>query len=285
MEAFLLEHEGEIILAAMVFGFVVVALAESTVPRRNITATLGWRWLNNLGLTLVSILAADWVKLALILSTAWWVDQQQFGLLQWWEPGAVASLIVTFLVMDLTLYLYHRWMHRSPLLWRLHAVHHSDTEFDVTLTYRSHPLVVLVMALLRLPVVVALGAPLWALILYEAFGVLHDLFSHANVRIPEKIERWLRYFIVTPDFHRLHHSSDRRYTDSNYGQNFPWFDHLFGTARQRPFQDHESMEIGLERFRDRRDTRLDQMLLMPFRGERFRAPAPPRPIGAVVTTD
>jgi sterol desaturase/sphingolipid hydroxylase (fatty acid hydroxylase superfamily) len=150
-------------------------------------------------------------------------------------------------------------------------MHHSDVEVDFTTTYRHHPFENLFMATLGVPVVVLLGAPVAAMVAYQALRTTVNILSHSNIRIPERFERWLRYLIVTPDFHHLHHCSDRRFTDSNYSAAVPWFDYLFRTATRKPYADYATMELGLERFRDPIDSRIDQILLMPFRGRRYRA--------------
>jgi sterol desaturase/sphingolipid hydroxylase (fatty acid hydroxylase superfamily) len=177
-------------------------------------------------------------------------------------------MIFTVVVMELESYSIHRLSHRVPCLWRLHAVHHSDTDFDLTTAYRSHPLEGVFLFIVRGTVIVLLGAPVYAIVIYEAARVAQDLFGHSNVRIPSRVESWLRYVIVTPDFHRLHHSSNSFFTDSNYSATFPWFDYLFGSVSNKPYAEHVDLEIGLEYFRSSRDTRIDQLLLMPFRNFR-----------------
>ena len=265
MLAFLEQYEGEVTLAALVIVFVLLSVCEAVFPRRQPTDGTGWRWLNNVGLAVITITVASWTQLILSLAAARWVSGHEFGLLQVWQAGWGFSVIITVVVLELAVYIYHRLMHRVPWLWRLHAVHHSDTGFDLTLAYRNHPLAAIFLLGIRLPVIVLLGPPVYAIVIYEVARVAQDLFSHSNVRIPERVENWLRYVIVTPDFHRLHHSSTRRFTDSNFSSTFPWFDYLFGTVSNKPYAEHEDLEVGLEYFRSPRDTRLDRLLLMPFR--------------------
>jgi sterol desaturase/sphingolipid hydroxylase (fatty acid hydroxylase superfamily) len=155
--------------------------------------------------------------------------------------------------------------HRIPWLWRLHAVHHSDTELDFTSTYRHHPLENLLGTIAAIPLTLLLGPPVIVIAVYQGFRVTVNILSHSNIYLPETLERWLRRLIVTPDFHRGHHSTDRQYTNSNYGSSLTVFDHLFGTATQRTFNEQADMPVGLHYFRGRRDSRLDQLLLMPFR--------------------
>lgn len=264
------DHRGLAILAILVSAFTAAAILEALFPRRAEQPGMAHRWINNIALAVLTISIVNWLEIALNVSVAWWVSGQDLGLLQHWETGWLASLLITFVVLELSVYAFHRLMHRVPWLWRLHAVHHSDTEFDITLAYRNHPLAAAFLLCMRLPVIVLLGAPAEIILMYEATRVVQDLLSHSNIRIPPHVEKRLRLLIVTPDFHRLHHSSTRRYTDSNFSSTFPWFDYLFRTASQRPFRDHETMQLGLERFRQREDSRLDNLLLMPFDPNRFR---------------
>ncbi len=158
-------------------------------------------------------------------------------------------MVTGVVAMDLAIYLQHRVFHYVPVLWRLHRVHHADLDVDVTTGARFHPLEILMSLGIKFVVIVSLGAP--------------------NVRLPQAVERVLRWFIVTPDMHRVHHSILRRETDSNFGFNLPWWDRLFGTYRGQPEAGHEGMTLGIEQFRDPKELRLDRMLTQPFRDERF----------------
>lgn len=268
----LLEQHGDVLLFFVLCGsFCVIALAEMLFPRRQLQQGQTFRWLNNLGLAFVATLVNRGVFVLAGLSTAWWASQQQFGLLPWLGTGWFASLAIVVLVLGLEDYVTHRLMHAVPLLWRVHAVHHSDTEFDLTTTYRNHPLAALILMLLRLPVIAALGAPVSVLMAYEALRIAQNFFSHSNIRLPEAVDRYLRLVLVTPDYHRIHHSSQREFTDSNFAAILPWFDYIFGSYRQRPFDSHAGMDIGLEHFRAETDTRLDNLLLMPLRVPRQQA--------------
>ena len=258
-------HQNLFVLAVLVGSFSLLSLGEVLFPRRIPDGAMGWRWLNNVSLTLTSLLFVRQVKLVVPLTTAWWASSTGFGLLQVIDAGWVIAVILTFMLLDLASYFYHRLSHRIMLLWRLHVVHHSDTEFDLTTTYRNHPINVILALATHLPAIVLLGAPVYALALYALVTTAVELFAHSNIHVPRRLDGWLRYLIVTPDYHRVHHSSTRAFTDSNFAATFPLFDHLFGTYRSRPYADHENLKVGLDYFRSPRDTRLDQLLLMPFR--------------------
>lgn len=272
MEHFLATHETTILVSALIGALLIGVIWEALAPRRPETQGLLFRWTNNLTLTVLNHVVVYWMGAALTILTAWWAESRELGLLQHLEIGLAGAFVVTLLVMELLAYVLHQVAHRVPLLWRLHAMHHSDAEVDFTTTYRHHPLENVVMLTLGAPLILLLGAPGAAMVLYQALRVSVNVLSHSNIRVPEGIERWLRYLIVTPDFHHLHHSSDRRFTDSNYSAAVPWFDYLFGTATRKPYPEYSTMELGLERFRAPLDSRVDQVLLMPFRGWRYGEP-------------
>lgn len=169
------------------------------------------------------------------------------------------------LLLDLAIYLQHVLFHAVPALWRLHRMHHADLEFDVTTGTRFHPIEILLSMGIKLGVVVAFGMPAVSVLIFEVLLNATSMFNHANVRIPLSIDRALRWMVVTPDMHRVHHSIITRETNSNFGFNLPWWDRLFGTYRDQPAAGHEGMTIGIEQFRDPRELRLDRMLSQPFR--------------------
>jgi sterol desaturase/sphingolipid hydroxylase (fatty acid hydroxylase superfamily) len=154
-----------------------------------------------------------------------------------------------------------------PALWRLHRMHHADLEVDVTTGLRFHPIEILLSTGIKLAVVAAVGTPGAAVLIFEVLLNATSIFNHSNIRIPADIDRVLRWFVVTPDMHRVHHSILRRETNSNFGFNLPWWDLLLGTYRAQPAAGHAAMTIGIEQFRDPRELGLDRMLLQPFRGE------------------
>jgi len=175
---------------------------------------------------------------------------------------AVAASVV---LLDLAIYLQHVLFHAVPALWRLHRMHHADLAFDVSTGLRFHPVEILLSMLIKLTVIAALGAPALSVLIFEVMLNATSMFSHGNIRIPERFDRVLRWLVVTPDMHRVHHSILPRETNSNVGFNLPWWDRLFGTYRPKPAAGHEAMTIGIEQFRDWRELRLDRMLLQPFR--------------------
>ena len=169
-------------------------------------------------------------------------------------PFAAATLLAV-LVLDAAVYLQHALFHAIPTLWRLHRIHHADLEFDTTTGLRFHPLEILLSMGLKIAVVAALGPPVAAVVLFEILLNATSLFNHGNVRLGGRLDRVLRWIVVTPDMHRVHHSVRVHETNSNFGFNLPWWDRLLGTYRAQPEDGHEAMTLGIEDFRDSGDLR------------------------------
>ena len=244
--------------------FGVFAVWELLSPRRVQRHSRGVRWLNNLALTVLNGLI---VRLGIPLAavgTAVFAQQQDLGLLNRVDLPAGLAMVLAVVALDLVLYLQHLAFHHVEFLWRLHRMHHADLEVDVTTGLRFHPVEIVLSMGIKMAAVLVLGAPVAAVILFEVLLNASSLFNHANIYIPEKVDRVLRYFIVTPDMHRIHHSVIRRETDSNFGFNVPWWDYLFGTYRAVPRKGQTGMTIGIEYFRTSRDLWLDHLLAQPF---------------------
>lgn len=175
-------------------------------------------------------------------------------------------------MLDATAALINHWpKHEIPddsgaALWRVHRMHHADLDFDVTTGSRFHPIEIVLSMLIKFGVVVALGAPAPAVLVFEVLLNATSMFNHGNARLPVRLDRYLRWFVVTPDMHRVHHSILVNETNSNFGFNLPWWDRLLGTYRDQPVAGHDGMTIGIEQFREARELWLDRMLLQPFRG-------------------
>ena len=188
-------------------------------------------------------------------------------------PGWVV-LILSILALDLAIYGQHRIFHAVPWLWRIHRVHHADQEFDVTTALRFHPLEILLSMAIKIAVVMMLGAPPIAVIVFEILLNATAMFNHGNVQLSAKTDRYLRIFLVTPDMHRVHHSVIRQETDSNFGFNLTWWDRVFGTYRNQPKHGHLGMTIGLEDYRTEQDQQLGRMLVQPFQRTSTRPSTP-----------
>ena len=263
----LFAYEPLIRLGAFAGVFVVMAGWEVLTPRRPQTVGRNWRWPNNLGVLAVDALLVRVVLPITTVGVALVAEAHGVGLFNMIALPVWASVIVSVMVLDLAIYLQHVLFHAVPALWRLHRMHHADLEVDVTTGLRFHPIEILLSTGIKLAVVTAVGAPAAAVLIFEVLLNATSIFNHSNVRIPADIDRILRWFVVTPDMHRVHHSILRRETNSNFGFNVPWWDRLLGTYRAQPAAGHAAMTIGIEQFRDPRELGLDRMLLQPFRGE------------------
>ncbi|WP_244269067.1 sterol desaturase family protein [Sulfitobacter pontiacus] len=193
-------------------------------------------------------------------------EERGWGFFNNFDLPVWVAITASMLLLDLAIYLQHVMFHAVPGLWRLHRMHHADLEFDATTGLRFHPVEILISMGIKLAVVAAIGPPAVAVLLFEVVLNATAMFNHANIHLPRPVDRILRLFVVTPDMHRVHHSVDPRETNSNYGFNLPWWDHLLGTYVAQPAKGHEGMEIGIEQFRKRRDLWLDRMLIQPVRG-------------------
>jgi sterol desaturase/sphingolipid hydroxylase (fatty acid hydroxylase superfamily) len=245
--------------------FSVFLLLEALAPRRRGDVSPLWRWGNNFSLGLINWYILLVASTLFFMWLARWGRASDFSVI---ELGHLSGFVVLLAGTQFVSYWLHRAFHRFPLLWRIHAVHHSDPEVDVSTGYRHHPLEPLISLPVGAPLVLLLGVSAESVLAYRLFAVAATVFSHSNVLVPERAERWLRYLLLTPDFHRTHHFSEQRYTNSNYGSLVPWYDYLFGTARHVDFDDHDARQLGLEYLREPVDQRLDRLLLTPLLPQR-----------------
>ncbi|MDI5985910.1 sterol desaturase family protein [Halomonas sp. M4R5S39] len=269
----LLSHEP--LIRGAVFALVLLAMVvwEVVASRRPQHVGRARRWPGNLLIVVLDTLAVRLVFPLAAVGGALVAAEQGWGFFNRVGVPAWLAIGVSVVVLDLAIYFQHRLFHAVPWLWRLHRMHHADLEFDVTTGLRFHPLEILISMGIKLAVVAALGAPAVAVLIFEVVLNATSMFNHGNVRLPTRLDRWLRLFVVTPEMHRVHHSIVRRETDSNFGFNLPWWDRLFGTYRDQPAAGHLGMTLGIEDFREARDLRLDRMLIQPFLTPRRQAQA------------
>jgi sterol desaturase/sphingolipid hydroxylase (fatty acid hydroxylase superfamily) len=272
MHEILLGYEPYIRLGAFGSVFSVMALWELVGPRRKETMGRGARWPSNLGVVALNTLIVRLVFPVTAVGLAIIAEARGFGLFNMIELPAWVAVVASVVVLDLAIYLQHVLFHAVPALWRLHRMHHADLEFDVTTGLRFHPIEIVLSMLIKFTVVAALGAPALSILIFEVLLNTTSMFNHGNVRILPSLDRIVRWIVVTPDMHRVHHSILPHETNSNFGFNFPWWDRLFGTYRAQPAAGHDAMTIGIEQFRDPRELGLDRMLLQPFHGDAGRYP-------------
>jgi len=263
-----MDIEAWIRIGAFALIFAAMAAWEVAAPRRKLGVGRKPRWASNLGILLVDVLTVRVLVPTAAVGAALFAAGRGWGLLHLAGLRLSVAAIIGFLVLDLVIYAQHVVFHKVPLLWRLHRMHHADLDIDVTTGVRFHPFEILISMLIKIATVLAFGIPVVAVLLFEVVLNATSMFNHANVRMPAALDRVLRWLVVTPDMHRVHHSVLRRETDSNFGFNLPWWDRLFRTYRALPEAGHERMTIGLPIFRDRRELRIDRLLTQPFRDPR-----------------
>jgi sterol desaturase/sphingolipid hydroxylase (fatty acid hydroxylase superfamily) len=260
----LLQYEPAIRLGCFSAVLVLMMVWEWRLPRRALSLRRVQRWPGNLGIIVVDSVVVRLVFPVLAVGAAGLAQAHGWGLFNAINAPLIMAQVASLLLLDLAIYGQHVLFHKAPLLWRLHRMHHSDLDFDVTTALRFHPLEIVLSMLIKLGVVALLGAPPVAVMLFEAILNATAMFNHGNVRLPERLDRLLRWIVVTPDMHRVHHSIHPEETNSNFGFNLPWWDWLFDTYRDQPRAGHTGMKIGLEYFRDRQATGLLNLLLQPF---------------------
>lgn len=269
MPAGFLASEAGIRLVAFLAIFVSMALFELWSPRLERPEMRGAlksrRWLTNLSIVILSSALLRVVFPAAAVGAALWAEANGYGLMRVVGLNGVVAGIIAFVVLDFAVWFEHLVSHKIPLLWRIHRMHHADTGFDVTTALRFHPLEILVSMLWKAAIVIALGAPVVSVLIFEIVLNGTSMFNHSNIRLPDRVDAILRRVIVTPDMHRVHHSTNPAETDSNYGFNFSFWDRLLSTYTRVPALGQDGMNIGLNEYRDDRPAGLWWSLALPFR--------------------
>jgi sterol desaturase/sphingolipid hydroxylase (fatty acid hydroxylase superfamily) len=260
--------EPQIRLAVFIGLFVALAALEWLAPRRELKPVKTRRWVTNWAIVVVDSVAVRLVFKAAAVGGALWAAENGVGLFNIVAAPLWIAVLVSIVALDLAIWASHLASHKIPVLWRLHRMHHSDVDIDVTTAIRFHPIEILLSMVWKYAVVLALGAPAVAVLVFEIILNGLAMFNHANLRLPLWLDRWLRLLVVTPDMHRVHHSIDRRETDSNYGFNLSVWDRIFGTYVDQPALGHDGMTIGIAEWQDERPIGLAWTLSVPFREQR-----------------
>ncbi|TPW27975.1 sterol desaturase family protein [Pararhizobium mangrovi] len=256
-------------LVAFAAIFAAMSVFELAAPRLERAEMAGaWksrRWFANVGVLVVSSLCLRFVFPLAAVGTALWANANGIGLFALLGLPAWLAGILAFVILDFGVWAEHVASHKVPLFWRIHRIHHSDTGFDVTTALRFHPLEIVLSMVWKTAIVLVLGPPAIAVLVFEIVLNGMAMFNHANLALSPRLDGWLRTLLVTPDMHRVHHSCERRETDANYGFNFSLWDRLFSTYVAQPARGHDGMHIGLDDYRGRRTAGLGWILLLPFR--------------------
>lgn len=267
MDTFVQDHEAIIRLGFFVGIFLVMATWEVLAPRRTRTLSRLVRWTNNLGLVALNTVVVRLIFPAAAVGMAAYASAQDWGLLNHYDVPYWLAVVVAVVVLDFVIWLQHVMVHAIPVLWRVHRVHHADLDYDLTTGTRFHPIEIVLSMLIKFATIMVLGPPIVAVIIFEVILSGMAMFNHANVSLPAAVDRVVRWFVVTPDMHRVHHSIEDDETNSNFGFNLSCWDRLFGTYRDQPRGGHEGMTIGIRAFRTPGAVSwLPGLLALPFRG-------------------
>lgn len=263
-----MSHE-VVIRLGFFFGILgIMALWELVAPRRIPGVSKMIRWINNLGVVFLNSFLLRIIFPTAAVGMTIFAQRHEWGIFNYVQISYTIVFVVSVVIMDFAIYLQHVMFHAIPLFWRMHRMHHADLDFDVTTGVRFHPFEIILSMLIKFAVIAVLGPPVLAIVAFEVVLNATSMFNHGNVRMLRGIDRVLRWFMVTPDMHRVHHSTEDYETNSNFGFNLPWWDRLLGTYRAQPRMGHEGMTIGLLDFRDRkRCVTLPGMLEIPFIGK------------------
>ena len=257
--------EGAIRLGCFITVLVIILLWEVAAPKRALKISKLRRWPSNFGVMVVNTVLLRVLFPTAAVGMAAYADTEGWGLFNRWDSPLWLSVLVCVITLDIVIYFQHRLLHVVPGLWRVHRMHHADLDFDVSTGGRFHPIEIILSILIKGAAVMGLGAPVLAVVLFEIILSASSLFNHGNVKIPLRLDHCLRWVLVTPDMHRVHHSVEGDETNHNFGFNLTWWDRMFGTYRAQPRATHEEMDIGIPAFRSpRRCQNLPGMLAIPF---------------------
>lgn len=259
-----MQIEQTIRLSVFAAVLLLVALWEIISPRRPLLDNKRRRWFTNLSLVIIDTVAVRLLFPILPVALAQVAEARGWGLFNILPMTLGLRNFLSFVILDFIIYLQHLLFHYTPILWRLHRMHHTDLDLDVTSGNRFHPLEIVISILIKMAVIIILGAPAQGVLAFEVVLNACAMFNHGNIKLPATLDRFLRLFLVTPDMHRVHHSAIVRETNSNFGFNLPWWDRICRTYRSQPEKGHLDMTIGLKEYRDPQRLTLLRLLVQPF---------------------
>jgi len=265
MNALTMQMEGFLRLGMFLGFFGALAILEWLYPRRQLHFSKLRRWTTNILISaLNTVLARILIPFAGAAAAILSADRD-VGLFNRLDLSCWLEAVLFLLAFDLTIYLQHRLFHQLKPLWLLHRVHHTDPDYDLTTGNRFHPGSILLSGLIKTVLILLMGPAVVAVVVAEILLNITSMFNHSNISIPSHIDKWLRLIVVTPDMHRVHHSTDQTEHNHNFGFNFPWWDRLFGSYLDQPQAGHKFMHIGIEGFQDIDSTHVVPLLKQPFK--------------------
>jgi sterol desaturase/sphingolipid hydroxylase (fatty acid hydroxylase superfamily) len=265
MNNLIADSESSIRLAIFLGMFLLLAVAEVLFPRRKPAYSKPKRWLSNLSISALNTLVVRISFPIAGVAAAMLAQDRQWGLLNQLAVAPWLNTLIFLLLFDLAIYWQHRLFHVVPWLWRFHRMHHTDVDYDLTTGSRFHPFSILISAAIKIALVIVLGASAAAILIAEVVLNVTAMFNHSNLKLPEGVDRVLRIILVTPDMHRVHHSTDSIEHNSNFGFNYSGWDRLFGSYLDQPKMSHADMDIGINGFLDEKSTKLTYLLIQPFK--------------------
>lgn len=256
-------NEDALRLGCFAAVFAAMAVWELVSARRVLHVGRMRRWSTNVAMLLLGLALVRVAMPLTLTGSAQWAGRREWGLLPAVDLPFVVAIPLAVILLDLAVFTQHIVLHRIPLLWRVHRVHHADLDVDVTTGVRFHPIELLLSAVVKMAVVVALGAPALAVAVFEVLLNATSMVTHGNVSLPRSLDLIVRRLFVTPDMHRLHHSVDSLDHGSNFGFSFSVWDRIFGTYRRDPVSGAEAMTLGLG-YEARQACAIGRVLRIPF---------------------
>jgi len=267
-DEFLLANEKEVRMSFFFGMLAFIGLWEVVAPRRALTISKAVRWTNNLGLVFLNSFIVRVIFPAAAVGVAQLASEKGWGLFNYYDVPFWYGVIAAVIIMDFVIYIQHVMVHAIPILWRLHRVHHADPDYDVTTGARFHPIEIILSMLIKFATILLLGPAVIAVIIFEIMLNATAMFNHGNIGLPKVVDKVMRWFLVTPDMHRVHHSVEDDETNSNFGFSLTWWDRIFGTYREQPRGGQTGMKIGIHKFNDPKQVSwLPGLLTLPFKGK------------------
>jgi sterol desaturase/sphingolipid hydroxylase (fatty acid hydroxylase superfamily) len=259
-------HENSLRPGVFFSLLLVMGVWEFYAPKKRPTQPKAYRWFHNLTLVFANSFI---VKLLLPMGAtafALYVEQNNWGVFHNIPLPIWISIPLTLVIFDFIIYWQHRMMHVVPFFWQMHQVHHADLDIDVSTGSRFHILEILFSMGVKFISILLIGPHVVAVILFEIFLNGFAMFNHSNINLPKFIDSFLRFCIVTPDVHRIHHSQISKESYSNYGFNIIWWDRIFGSYLATPELGHANMQIGIAKLNNPKEvTSIWAMCLLAFK--------------------
>ncbi|PKG38059.1 sterol desaturase family protein [Psychromonas sp. Urea-02u-13] len=248
---------------------VILAIAEYCYPLAKRKSSHIRQWSTNIALVVIASLLLKVSLPMLAVGAAQWSQTNTIGLFNYIDLfssgyAPIGIFFLSIVLMDFIIYWQHVLMHKVPLLWRMHQVHHSEAALDVSSAVRFHPFELLFSMIIKMAFIIMLGLPVMAVIIFEIILNAMALFNHSNIKLPKKVELALRKIVVTPEVHWIHHSQIVRETNSNYGFNLIIWDKLFGSYIAKPKQDYKDLQQGLSQYNKQQPLNIIRLLILPF---------------------